>query len=249
MKLSRNRWVVLLTVLALLTLGGGAMAQETEEEEHDIVFNFGYDSENQVFVWGTSSTDGTLNCNQTSTGVFGGSYDATYVVDTEGLVQVDGLTDQVTGDPVSFVLNEGADEVDPADLEYSSDGECALAGGSVAGPEGQVNHGMFLRLFNSMYDGEGGRGCIIRYIAQSDLGKGDQQIKVEDVDDEADPIVTGDTGTLVIESALAACERPNGGDDTDDEDSGERRGPPEGKGRPDWAGQPGGPGGPPGGDD
>jgi hypothetical protein len=241
-KLSRNRWVVLLTVLALLTLGGGAMAQETEEEEHDTVFNFGYDSENQVFVWGTSSTEqDTLNCNQTSTGVFGGSYDTTYVVDTEGLVQVDGLNHE-GGDPVFFVPNEGE-----GDEAYSSDGDCGLAGGSVAGPEGQVNHGMFLRLFNSLYDGEGGRGCIIRYIAQSDLGKGDQQVKVEDVDPAAEPVVTGDSGTLVIESALAACEKPKG--DDEDEDSGERRGPPEGKGPPEWAGQPGGPGGPPGHDD
>jgi hypothetical protein len=232
--------VVFLTVLALLTLGGGAMAQETEEEDHDTVFNFGYDSENQVFVWGTSSTDGTLNCNQTTEGEFTGEYDARYVVDTEGLVHVEGLTDQETGEPVSFNTNEEGGTAEP----YSSDGECALAGDTVARPQGQVNHGMFLRLFNSLYDGEGGRGCIIRYIAQSDLGKGDQQVRVEDVDPEAEP---AEEGTLVIESALAACEKPNRGDD--DEDADDRRGPPEGKGRPDWAGQPGGPNGPSGGDD
>jgi hypothetical protein len=226
-------------VLTLFALSSVALAQETEDEEHDTVFNFGYDAENQYFVWGSSSTDGTLNCNQTTAGELAGEYEADYIVTPDGLVTVMTLASGGTG--VEFVTNEegGTPEA------YTQDGECALTGGSVAGPERQINHGMFLRLFNSMYDGAG-RGCIIRHIAQSDLGKGDQQIEAGEADPAFEP---GDSGILVVESALASCQRPNGGGDDDTDDGPGNGGRPEGAGPPPWAGQPGGPDGPPGGDE
>ncbi|MCI0543536.1 MAG: hypothetical protein L0Z49_03700 [Actinobacteria bacterium] len=223
MRARTKRWMVLAAIGALMLAPAPSSAQ-TE----DTVFNFGYDEENQVFVWGQSSVDGVLDCSMTLDGVveaeFSGSFPATYGLTDDGLVVVQGLTHQVSGEPVSFPTEDGSEVYDP-------EGECGLAGGMVAGPQGQVNHGTFMRLFNALYDGGPGRGCLARHIAQSDLGKGDQQVLVSDVDPDAEPLTDGDTGTLDISSALTACERPN-----DDEDG---DGP--GRGRPDWAGQPGGP--------
>ena len=99
------------------------------------------------------------------------------------------------------------------------------------GPECQVNHVIFLRLFNSLYDGPN-RGCLVRHIAQSDLGKGEQQIEADpefQAGDTAEPI---EDGSVVFETALTDCLRgPNrGGDDVEEGEGAEdtdRRGPPQ----------------------
>jgi hypothetical protein len=235
---TRKTWTVLLAAMALFATSAIAMAEEGEDEG-DTVFNFGYDPENQVFVWGTSSTDGTLDCRLES-----GEYDATYLV-LDGDVFVDELYAAGSEDLVAFSVNDD-EEAEP--VPYSSDGECALSGGVVAGPEGQVNHGMFLKLFNSVYQGHA-RGCIVRHIAQSDLGMGDQQVKVEDVDPDAPSLESGATGTLDLTSIITKCENGKGKPGSE-EGNGGASGKPDwaGNGKPDWAGQPGGPGNGPGGD-
>lgn len=83
---------------------------------------------------------------------------------------------------------------------------CGLSGVAVPGPNGQVNHGMFMKAINSVYEGTG-RGCINRHIARSDLGKGDQQINVPDVDPDSPEITEGDQGTVDFTTVLADCER------------------------------------------
>lgn len=96
------------------------------------------------------------------------------------------------------------------DVDHNgADDDCALSGGSVEGPNGQINHGMFMKLFNSLWDGEGGRGCVIRHLAQSDLGKGDQQVRVPDVDPDAPQLAEGDTGDVEFESVVTECRRGN----------------------------------------
>lgn len=77
---------------------------------------------------------------------------------------------------------EGDDRPDCLDAEIMTDGEelttetdgCHVI--SIAGPNGQVNHGSIVSSM-AHYFGPG-KGKIMRHIAKSDLlGKGDQQVK------------------------------------------------------------------------
>ena len=229
-------WIVLATVFSLLIVTSAALAAEDEEGDENTVFNFGYDSENQVFVWGASSTDGTADC--TLIGVHQTKY-----VTIDGRFWVDDLLTEA-GDPVTFPVR---DDETAEPVPYASDGECALSGGRVSGPNGQVNHGMFMKLFNSMFEGRG-RGCVMRHLAKSDLGKGDQMVKVPDVDDEV--LTAPESGTIDFESVLTQCAQHEDGEDAA-EDEGDGKGKGKGKGKPDhagkgkppWAGKPGGPNG------
>lgn len=47
---------------------------------------------------------------------------------------------------------------------------------SVVGPNGQVNHGQIARRIHELAEVRQ-RGCVTRTVAQSDLGKGDQQVR------------------------------------------------------------------------
>jgi len=114
--------------------------------------------------------------------------------------------------PVQF-LNRPAEEVDSeaftaADdpIDYTgADGDCGLSGGLVGGPNGQINHGQFMKSFHELV-GKADRGCLNRLMAQSDLGKGDQQIRTSDVDPD---FAAGDSGFIEFETFTADCERGN----------------------------------------
>ena len=238
MKFTRS-WTLLLTVVALSLGATAAWAAETEESDADTVFNFGYDEENKVFVWGTSSLDSVLDCR-----ILAGTYQTKYV-DVSGRFWVDDLLDD-SAEPVTFPIRDDA-TAEP--IPYAVDGECALSGGVVSGPNGQVNHGMFMKLFNALYDGSG-RGCLVRHLARSGLGKGDQPIRVPEVGDQV--LTTPESGRMDIESVLTRCGLSDDGDTEETaDDRAERAGkgkPPwagqsggNGKGKPPWAGQPGGP--------
>src|SRR5690554_5086 len=193
MKLTRS-WTLLLTVVALSLGATAAWAAGTEESDADTVFNFGYDEENKVFVWGTSSLDSVLDCR-----ILAGTYQTKYV-DVSGRFWVDDLLDD-SAEPVTFPIRDDA-TAEP--IPYAVDGECALSGGVVSGPNGQVNHGMFMKLFNSLYDGSG-RGCLVRHLARSGLGKGDQQV--------GDEVLTApESGEMDIESVLTRCGLSDEGD-------------------------------------
>jgi hypothetical protein len=122
----------------------------------------------------------------------------------------------------------------PTEDDLEAEAECDLTGGEVAGPNGQINHGMFMKLFNSLYEGNA-RGCVIRHLAQSDLGQGDQQVKVGDEVDETED--TDDTAPIDFTTVEADCEK--GGDDTGLE-AGSGNG--NGNGKPANAGKPESPG-------
>jgi hypothetical protein len=209
-----------------------------EPDRDDTLFNFGYDLINRIFVWGLSSLDGVYDCTLEN-----GPLTATYGEAGDDDIPVDNLE----GDSgvVSFPnrpADEVADDLEPADapIEYSgSDGECGVTGGDVSGPNGQVNHGMFMKLFNRVYDGTG-RGCVVRHLAQSDLGKGDQLVQAGD-DDVIDPVEAGDTATIDFTSVEADCERGNKDSeetgDTEHARSGNPNGKPDHAGKPDSAGK------------
>lgn len=247
-----KKLTLLIAIMGLLALSGVAAA--AEDESDDTVFNFGYDSAAGAFVWNTSATDDVYDCTLEN-----GPLNTTYTRVPDGVVLVDELADP-SGEVVSFPARppeEVAEDVDPADgpIEYSgADGECGLSGGTVAGPQGQINHGMFMKLFNSRYDGQG-RGCVVRHLARSGLGKGDQQVRVGDIDPDEETEEL-DEGTVEFETALADCKRGNKDEATPEEETSEEEAPdpePGAKGqqkaaenRPEHAGQGGGRNGPPG---
>jgi hypothetical protein len=113
--------------------------------------------------------------------------------------------------------------------------DCPLTGGEVSGPNGQVNHGMFLKLFNSLYEGMR-RGCVVRHLAQSDLGKGDQQVKPGD--EAGEP---GEVGIIDFTAIATDCNHHVDEED-DDVAEGGSHGKPDHAGKPDHSGKPDSPG-------
>ncbi len=222
----RKKLIVLTTILGLIAFSGVAAAQEHDESEEggDTTFNYGYDEANGVFIWGSSPSDGDFDCTLEN-----GSLRATYWDEGDGGLLVEDLIHLneggVAGDTVEF---EPTEEGDPS-LEYDPEGEdCQLTAGEVAGPQGQVNHGMFLKLFNSMFDGQA-RGCMVRHIAQSeDLGKGNQQVKVPGVEETEETEENGEfvEGSIDFETVMTDCV--HGPDD-----DAQVEGASNGKGRPD----------------
>jgi hypothetical protein len=189
-----KKLATLTAILGLLAISGLATASEHDpgpDEREDTVFNFGYDEESKVFVWGTSPSDDTVDCTLEN-----GSVDVTYGPSEDGVIEVSPL---------------------------NGDDECEVSGVSVPGPNGQVNHGMFMKAINSVYEGKG-RGCINRYIAGSDLGKGDQQIKVPDVDPDGVELAEGDLGTIDFTTVLADCQHGKKGNLTGQEKSAGNKG-------------------------
>jgi len=250
--------ITALVLFGLLVGSGVAWAQDEAPEledtetaqDADTLFSFGYDIIHRFFGWNLSALDGLFDCS------LEGTYTATYGAPTaEGVIPVDDL--QNDAGVVIFPARpeeELAEGLEPAGAPFAysgADSECGVSGGDVTGPAGQVNHGMFMKLFNSLYEGTG-RGCLIRHLAQSDLGKGDQQV-VPGEDPDFDPIVSGESGEIAFASVEADCEhgkKTENEDDTDAQGAGrpdhagkpEDTGKPEGSGKPDHAGRPDSPG-------
>jgi hypothetical protein len=173
----KNKATILATVIGLLAISGLAIATEHDgEEPEDSVFNYGYDEENQILVWGVSSLETEEDC------PLGEAVEIPYGATEDGVIQVP--------------------------LEGFED--CELSGVDVTGPNGQVNHGQFMKSINSVFEGTH-RGCINRFLAGSHLGKGDEQIQVPDVDPDSTDVTEGDQGTVDFTTVLADCERGNKG--------------------------------------
>lgn len=169
----KNKITILAAVLGLLAMSGLALAAEHDgAEPEDTVFNYGYDEDNQVLVWGLSPVETQEEC------ALGDAVGVTYGTTDDGVIQIPLLPDDA----------------------------CGLTAVAVPGPNGQVNHGMFMKAINSVHEGTG-RGCVNRHIARSGLGKGDQQINVPDVEPGSSEVTEGDTGTVDFETVLADCER------------------------------------------
>ena len=225
--------IVVVALICLSAVSSLAFADDPEESEgevpEDTVFNFGYDPINRVFVWNTSNLDDLHDCTLEN-----GELTATYSKpSTDETIAVDKLED---GDGVVMFRDRAAEELPqgaaPAGsaIEYAgAGGECGLRGAVVAGPSGQVNHGQFMKLFNSLHSGTG-RGCLNRHLARSALGKDDQQVKASDVEE----IAMTETGTISFETRLADCQHGS----TDHGES-HRTTPPEKSGRPDSPGKSG----------
>ncbi len=229
----KRKGFVLLTVIALLALSSMALAQPGEgEETDDTVFNFGYDEGFRLLVLNASPTDGPNDC--TLQDDENGVLNATYLTD-DGVIVVDELTEGEDENETEVVF-PGRDDND--EVLYSDSEECGLRAVDVTGPNGQVNHGMFMKAWNSIYEGKG-RGCLNRHLAGSNLGKDGQQVKVSDDSSDFTPVVDGDTGMVEFSTFAADCEHGksnngNGNGHGNSSEAGANRG-----GRPDSPGKSG----------
>ena len=207
----KRKITVLIAILGMFATSGLASAA-TGEDAEDTTFNYGYDETFRILVWGTSDADGLYDC------ALEGGIAVTYGAEDDGIIEIPLLEGE--GSIVSFPprmqddLAEGLEEVEDDFLYNGSDDECGVVGTSVEGPNGQVNHGMFMKAFNQVFEGPG-RGCIMRFLAQSDFGKGDQQINVPDVDPDAEQVAEGDVGSVDFSSVLADSDRGNRPDDVE----------------------------------
>lgn len=244
--IGRSR-VVSIVAAALLAVGTGAAAgavnDDVADDSGETVFSYGYDAANHILVTGVSSAGSVYDC------TLRGSFEVGFESEPDGMMTR--IASLVGPDgPVEFAPR------DPADLDAgltaatgpiaydAPENPCTLSAVSVAGPNGQVNHGQVVSAFSHAID-IAGKGCVMRYIAQSGFGKGEGQVRTSDVDDS---FVIAETGTIELETVLANCTKDDigeAGDDGEDVDDPEDK-PAEGKpakvkdkGKPDSPGKSG----------
>jgi hypothetical protein len=201
----RRSSIVLLVAVGLVAGAGIASAAEgdpAEEPSEDTLLNFGYDEDNHIFLVNTSATDSTYDCTLEN-----GTLTAEYGPSDHGRIPVDMLLHE---DQEVLFANRPEGEVgsdftaaDTPVAYAGADEDCGISGALVGGPNGQINHGQFMKLFHQLIDSRG-MGCLNRVIAQSDLGKGDQQIRTSDVDATFAPETTGRVDFTTV---AADCNR------------------------------------------
>ncbi len=240
--MSRLRRSSIVLLIAVGLMAGAVVASATpgdpgEEPAEDTLFNFGYDQDNHLLLVGTSATDSTYDCTLEN-----GTLSAEYGAAANSHILVDMLLDQ---DQAVLFANRAEEEVGadftPANepVAYTgTDGECGVSAGLVGGPNGQINHGQFMKLFHQLVDKQG-MGCLNRIMAQSDLGKGDQQVRTSDVDAAFEPDTNGQVDFTTV---AADCGKKDKGENHQASLSGENK-PDKGdkSGRPDSPGNSGNP--------
>jgi hypothetical protein len=201
----------------LLAISGLALAEHEDDHPEDTLFSFGYDAENHILAINLGANDTLYLCDYGDD-----ELTATYsTVNDDGSVEVTDLEDAdgvKTFEPrLQHELADGLVEAETP-VEYTGgDGECALTGAVVAGPNGQINHGQFMKAAKSLLD-INGHGCVVRYLAKSDIGRTDEtKIRTPDVDDSFEP---RDTGDITLESFEADCNRGKNGKNGKNEDNG-----------------------------
>lgn len=165
-------------LVGLSTLVGGvALAAST-----DTLLVEGFDPDNKVLVFGVSEIDENgYDCTVAGTGY-------TYITDAAGLVT------SLAKDSLAASLKLAG----VATPYGQTNGVCDLAVVDVIGPAGQVNHGQVVSSFVHAIKEQlneagvkGGVGCLVRVLAQSEYGKGEQQ-QGPTVIDETVVVTTGE---------------------------------------------------------
>ena len=187
----KSRIFLLLTVLAVMLGGTSAIAQETDDETRPEA-NSGF----VATISDESIEDGASDDAETL-------YIRYHVCSLNP--DADNTCDETLAD----------EDFDPEAFEGWT--EIAVE----PNEEGEFNHGSFVSAFAREFEGGPGKGCVLRFIAQSDWGK-------DDVDLESDD--------LLIEAETSCAFNKTRGDVDGDEDEGNGPPPWAGKGKPDWAG-------------
>ena len=169
--------VAFVSGLVALVLGISGIAFAKVTDEPDTWFTYGYDADNHVLVFGTSPAD-TEVCS------LDGRVTAEYGMFEAGMAMVE-------------LMQGGMNVFDEA---------CPLAAWLVAGPQGQINHGQVVRTFSHALEGWH-KGCLMRWVAGSQFGKGEEQVRTPDADPE---FVPEGMGELELMTQGAVCEHGNG---------------------------------------
>jgi hypothetical protein len=160
------------------------------ERDGDTRFNFGYDALAQRFLFNTPATDSSpYDCTLQS-----GTLTATYGrPDADGEIPVEELKDgngAVSFGATGFDLAEGVTPATTDLIGYPGpQDECRISAFAIGG-QGPINHGQFMKLFNELIDMRG-RGCLNRWLAESNLGKED---------------LANDDPGIKFTTALATCD-------------------------------------------
>lgn len=193
-----RKTIAVLTALGAMTWALPALAVPPPA---DAALTHGYDSDNSMLVFGVPLGDDE-DCAI--------SGETSYELDEDGNVVDYGVPEQGgTEESATDFESLSTDPVDD-DTAEGDDPACVLTAVDVTGPNGQVNHGQVVRSFVHALKELGlrGNGCAVRAIAQSEYGKGDQQIRTSDVEDGS-TTEDGDTatlsGTVDLETIVAAC--------------------------------------------
>ena len=151
-------------VVAMSVMVAGALPAFAEEHEPVKV----YDEEQHILMF---AVDGEC--------MLDAEMDIEFAVDDDGAISFEVVADEETEEPL--VIDEEA--TDPMEGCYPF---------SVEGPNGQVNHGTFVSNLMHALKEMGIKGSDKKEFkaALKDYGKGDMQVKVKDVDDEASDSVT-----------------------------------------------------------
>ncbi|HEY5889343.1 MAG TPA: hypothetical protein VIW94_01400 [Acidimicrobiia bacterium] len=230
----------LIAAFSLVVFSGIALA-EPETNDDDTLFSFGYDEENHVLAVNTSPTDSLYVCefeNGALTAQYGEA-DGDGVIPVESLEDADGPKDFEPR--LQHELAEGLIQASEPFAYAGADGECRVNGIVVAGPNGQINHGQFMKAFKELIDIKG-HGCLNRYLAQSDLGKTEStKIATSDVDPEFE---LSDSGELSFKTFEADCLHGKKADtgESEIESDGTEKGKPEKTGKPEKSDKPEKPG-------
>lgn len=173
---TKKRWgLVALAGILPMALAGTALADPPfQAEELDTRLSYDYDSTSHVLFVALNPEEPTEGAEPTSCSL-----------EEAGALQitVDETTGAVTGGPTG------------------------CSGIFVEGPQGQVNHGTFVSNWVhwlkdnafTTFGYEGPRGQLVRLIARSDLGKGDEQVLTPEVEEEAE-IEAQETGEIAADS-------------------------------------------------
>jgi hypothetical protein len=225
LRLKRSSVVLLVLVLVgILTVSTVALAEHEESHDEDTLFSFGYDEVNHLVAINIGPNDTLYVCD-----FGGGPLEATYGEAAEGVIPVDSLKHLGTVKTFDrrFQHELAADLVEASGpIEYSPTGECGVSGALVAGPNGQINHGQFMKAAKSLLDVEG-QGCVVRYLAKADVGKTETtKLRTSDVDPAFE---VGETGDLTFSTFEADCS--HGKQDKDAEAENQDKGRPDSPGR------------------
>jgi hypothetical protein len=220
----RTRLVIAAASVALLAGSGLAMAATDDADESEpggTFFTYGYDPANHLLVTGIHPVEAVAPVDCT----IAGTYDVGYAAAGDGDISVATVED--ADGPATFPVESDGEDPGVPGIAYDDEGNpCTLEAIVVAGPNGQVNHGQVVSAFSRALD-IAGKGCVMRWIAQSGFGKGDQQVNTPDVDPTFAPL---DMGSVDLVTVMAACNQPAGDDEPEDEDAGAAR-----PGKPDKA--------------
>lgn len=197
------------TAIATLVL---ALAASAAMDDNTVV-NLGYDETSHFFFWNVTSLDYEPFLDAVE------ADEAVSEADLETLLALCGIAPEGSETELKYSFDGETLSLFNPDGTPLENGACGpFTGADVTGPAGQVNHGMFMKLFNSLYEGSH-RGCVARVLAQSGLGKADQQVRPGDEtsgdEEPEDEIVDG---SATVETATTKCK-------VDDEDKG--GGPPD----------------------